>query len=158
KGSWGRRFLIAVPYLWLFVFFLVPFFIVFRISLSQPAIAMPPYTPIFELDAGLSSFVQALKELSLDNYLFLLDDPLYVNAYLSSLLIAAVSTVFTLLVGYPVAYGMARAPTAIRPVLLMMVILPFWTSFLIRVYAWIGILKPEGLLNQFLLFLEIGRA
>ena len=155
KGSWGRRFLIAVPYLWLFVFFLVPFFIVFRISLSQPAIAMPPYTPIFELDAGLSSFVQALKELSLDNYLFLLDDPLYVNAYLSSLLIAAVSTVFTLLVGYPVAYGMARAPTAIRPVLLMMVILPFWTSFLIRVYAWIGILKPEGLLNQFLLFLGV---
>ena len=155
NGSWGRRFLIAVPYLWLLVFFLVPFFIVFRISLSQPAIAMPPYTPVFELGAGLSGLVQALKELSLDNYLFLLDDPLYINAYLSSLLIAAVSTILTLLVGYPVAYGMARAPAAVRPVLLMMVILPFWTSFLIRVYAWIGILKPEGLLNQFLLFLGV---
>src|SRR5690606_11015643 len=92
---------------------------------------------------------------SFENYFWLFGDPLYVNAYLSSLFIAAVSTFLTLLVGYPIAYGMARAPLSLRPVLLMMVILPFWTSFLIRVYAWIGILKPEGLLNQFLFFLGV---
>jgi putrescine transport system permease protein len=142
-----RRLVIVIPYLWLFVFFLVPFLIVFKISLSQTAIAMPPYTPVF----GLDNFFEALGDLSFDNYLWLADDPLYFNAYVSSLIIAAVSTFLTLLVGYPIAYGMARAPSAWRPTLLMLVILPFWTSFLIRVYAWIGILKPEGLLNQVLL-------
>jgi ABC-type spermidine/putrescine transport system, permease component I len=141
------RLVIAVPYLWLLFFFLVPFAIVFKISLSQTAIAMPPYTPVF----GLDNFFEALGELNFDNYLWLLDDPLYFHAYVSSLVIAAISTFLTLLVGYPMAYGMARAPAAWRPTLLMLVILPFWTSFLIRVYAWIGILKPEGLLNQFLL-------
>lgn len=155
REKWGRRLLIAAPYFWLLVFFLVPFFIVFKISLSQPAIAIPPYEPVFRFDEGFSGLVESLKELSLDNYLFLLEDSLYLNAYLSSLLIAGVATLLTLLVGYPIAYGMARAPTAIRPMLLMLVILPFWTSFLIRVYAWIGILKPEGLLNQFLFFLGL---
>ncbi|TWH00607.1 putrescine transport system permease protein [Mesorhizobium sp. J18] len=151
----GSRLVIAVPYLWLLIFFLVPFIIVFKISLSTTAIAMPPYTPTFGLEGGISGLVEGLKELSADNYTWLLDDPLYINAYISSLVIAAVSTLITLLVGYPIAYGMARAPTALRPVLVMLVILPFWTSFLIRVYAWIGILKPEGLLNQFLLFTGI---
>ena len=151
----GSRFVILVPYLWLLVFFLVPFFIVFKISLSQVALAMPPYLPVFSLDKGLAGFIGKLGQLSFENYVWLFGDPLYVNAYLSSLLIAAVSTVITLLVGYPMAYGMARAPAALRPILLMLVILPFWTSFLIRVYAWIGILKPEGLLNQFLFFLGI---
>ena len=141
------RLVIIVPYLWLFFFFLVPFAIVFKISLSQTAIAMPPYTPVF----GLENFFEALGDLSFENYLWLTDDPLYFNAYVSSLVIAAVSTFLTLLVGYPMAYGMARAPASLRPTLLMLVILPFWTSFLIRVYAWIGILKPEGLLNQVLL-------
>lgn len=155
REKWARRLLIAAPYFWLLVFFLVPFFIVFKISLSQPAIAIPPYEPVFRFDEGFSGLVESLKELSLDNYLFLLEDSLYLNAYLSSLLIAGVATLLTLLVGYPIAYGMARAPTAIRPMLLMLVILPFWTSFLIRVYAWIGILKPEGLLNQFLFFLGL---
>ncbi len=145
------RLVILVPYLWLLVFFLVPFIIVFKISLSQTAIAMPPYTPVFSLADGLSGIREGLKELSFDNYVWLTEDALYFKAYLSSLIIAFISTVLALLVGYPIAYGMARAPSTMRPVLLMLVILPFWTSFLIRVYAWIGILKPEGLLNQFLL-------
>jgi putrescine transport system permease protein len=144
-----------VPYLWLLFFFLVPFLIVFKISLSQTAIAMPPYTPTLDIGAGLSAVVEGLRELSFDNYLWLLDDALYFNAYVSSVVIAAVSTLLTLLVGYPLAYAMARAPGALRPVLLMLVILPFWTSFLIRVYAWIGILKPEGLLNQFLTWIGL---
>ena len=141
------RLVIIVPYVWLLVFFLIPFAIVFKISLSQTAIAMPPYTPVF----GVDSFSDAVKQLNFDNYVWLTEDALYFNAYVSSVVIAAISTFLTLLIAYPIAYGMARAPLTIRPTLLMLVILPFWTSFLIRVYAWIGILKPEGLLNQVLL-------
>jgi putrescine transport system permease protein len=144
------RLVIAVPYLWLLFFFLVPFIIVFKISLSQTAIASPPYVPVLGLEDGLSALLGRIRELGLDNYLWLTEDPLYFNAYVSSVVIAGVSTLLTLVVGYPIAYGMARAPEALRPTLLMLVILPFWTSFLIRVYAWIGILKPEGLLNQLL--------
>jgi putrescine transport system permease protein len=149
------RLVIVVPYLWLLVLFLIPFFIVFKISLSQVAISIPPYTPVFNLAEGIAANFDRLKALSFDNYFWLLDDPLYYKAYLSSLFIAAVSTVLTLLVGYPLAYGMARAPSTMRATLLMLVILPFWTSFLIRVYAWIGILKPEGLLNQFLMWAHV---
>jgi putrescine transport system permease protein len=149
------RLVIVVPYLWLLVFFLVPFIIVFKISLSQTAIAMPPYVPSLSFADGISGFVEQLGELSFDNYVWLTEDALYFNAYVSSLVIAGVSTVLALIVGYPIAYGMARAPASVRPTLLMLVILPFWTSFLIRVYAWIGILKPEGLLNQALLALGI---
>ena len=145
------RLVIAVPYLWLLVFFLIPFVIVFKISLSQTAIAMPPYSPALDFGDGLGGVLSQLRELSFDNYVWLTEDVLYFNAYVSSVVIAAISTILALLVGYPIAYGMARAPTSLRPVLLMLVILPFWTSFLIRVYAWIGILKPEGLLNQVLL-------
>ena len=149
------RLVIAVPYLWLLLFFLIPFVIVFKISLSQTAIAMPPYVPVFDLSEGISGLFASLRELSFENYLWLTEDTLYFNAYISSLMIAGASTFLTLLVGYPIAYGMARAPATLRPVLLMLVILPFWTSFLIRVYAWIGILKPEGLLNQFLLAIGV---
>jgi putrescine transport system permease protein len=145
------RLVVIVPYLWLLFFFLVPFIIVFKISLSQTAIAIPPYTPVMDFSDGLASFLAPFRNLNFDNYVWLTQDPLYFNAYVSSVVIAAISMVLTLLVGYPIAYGMARAPASIRPTLLMLVILPFWTSFLIRVYAWIGILKPEGLLNQFLL-------
>jgi len=148
----ASRFVILVPYLWLLFFFLVPFGIVFKISLSHTAIAMPPYTPVLGLGEGLAGLFAGLRELSFENYLWLVDDALYLNAYVSSVVIAAVSTLLTLVVGYPLAYAMARAPGSLRPVLLMLVILPFWTSFLIRVYAWIGILKPEGLLNQFLMW------
>jgi putrescine transport system permease protein len=149
------RLVIIVPYLWLLFFFLAPFIIVFKISLSATAIAMPPYTPAFDLGEGFAGVWSQLGELNFDNYLWLTEDPLYFNAYVSSLWIAAVSTLLALIVGYPIAYGMARAPASLRPTLLMLVILPFWTSFLIRVYAWIGILKPEGLLNQLLMGLNI---
>ncbi|MEM6381276.1 MAG: ABC transporter permease subunit [Pseudomonadota bacterium] len=149
SGGWGRRFVIAVPYLWLLVFFLAPFAIVLRISVSEVAIAMPPYTPTFDLAAGLGQFWRDVQQLSFANYEWLAGDPLYINSYLSSLWIAGVSTFLTLLIGFPIAYGMARAPRGLRPILMMAIILPFWTSFLIRVYAWIGILKPEGLLTLF---------
>jgi putrescine transport system permease protein len=146
-----NRLVILVPYAWLLIFFLAPFFIVFRISLSTTAIAMPPYEPVFSLSDGWAGFWSKLSEFSLDNYSYLVDDPLYFNAYVSSVVIAGISTFLTLLIAYPIAYGMAQAPRSIRPTLLMLVILPFWTSFLIRVYAWIAILKPEGLFNQILL-------
>lgn len=146
-----KAIVIGLPYLWLVLFFLAPFLIVLKISLSETAIAMPPYLPSFALDS-VSGFVDNLKQLDFANYIWIFDDPLYLNSYLSSLRIAAISTALTLIVAYPFAYAMAKAPDAIRPILLMLTILPFWTSFLIRVYAWIGILKNEGLLNQFLLW------
>ena len=158
-GTFASRFysrlVIIVPYAWLLVFFLAPFFIVFRISLSTTAIAIPPYEPVFSLADGWAGFWSKVATFSFDNYGYLTDDPLYFNAYLSSVIIAGISTFLMLLIAYPIAYGMAQAPRSIRPTLLMLVILPFWTSFLIRVYAWIAILKPEGLLNQLLLSLHI---
>jgi len=152
----GRFFVIAVPYLWLLALFLAPFLIVFKISLSQDAVAQPPYEPVLDLAQGWSGFVEFLSGLSFANYGYVLDfSNEFVQAYGSSLVIASISTVLLLLVGYPIAYGMARAPRSIQPTLLMLVILPFWTSFLIRVYAWIGILSPEGLLNQGLMALGV---
>jgi putrescine transport system permease protein len=149
------RLVIIIPYAWLLFFFLIPFFIVFRISLSMTAIAMPPYEPVFGFSDGLSGILQKIGTFSFDNYVWLTEDALYFNAYISSLWIAGVSTLMTLLIGYPIAYGMAQAPRTLRPMLLMLVILPFWTSFLIRVYAWIAILKPEGMLNQLLLSIGV---
>ncbi|MBX4967337.1 ABC transporter permease subunit [Rhizobium binae] len=150
-----NRLVIIIPYAWLLLFFLAPFFIVFRISMSTTAIAIPPYEPVFSFADGWSGFWSKAATFSFDNYGYLTDDPLYFNAYLSSVIIAGTSTLLMLLIAYPIAYGMAQAPRTIRPTLLMLVILPFWTSFLIRVYAWIAILKPEGLLNQLLLSLHI---
>ncbi|MBY5771429.1 ABC transporter permease subunit [Rhizobium leguminosarum] len=150
-----NRLVIAIPYTWLLLFFLAPFFIVFRISLSTTAIAMPPYEPVFSLADGWAGLWSKIGQLSFDNYSYLTEDSLYFNAYVSSVVIAGVSTFLTLLIAYPIAYGMAQAPRSIRPTLVMLVILPFWTSFLIRVYSWIAILKPEGLLNQLLLSLHI---
>jgi putrescine transport system permease protein len=150
-----NRLVIIIPYVWLLLFFLAPFFIVFRISLSTTAISMPPYEPAFSLADGWAGIWEKMQTFSFDNYSYLIDDPLYLNAYISSVVIAGVSTFLTLLIAYPIAYGMAQAPRSIRPTLLMLVILPFWTSFLIRVYAWIAILKPEGLLNQLLLSLHV---
>ena len=142
----GRAALVGVPFLWLLLFFLAPFAIVLKLAFSESAIAQPPYLPLAEWieEAG---FYYVQLRLNLSNFLLIVQDNLYVRAYLSSLWIAAVSTLLALLVGFPIAYGMAKAPERWRPTLLMMVILPFWTSFLIRVYAWIGILKNEGLLN-----------
>ncbi|TBF76404.1 ABC transporter permease subunit [Rhizobium leguminosarum] len=150
-----NRLVIAIPYTWLLLFFLAPFFIVFRISLSTTAIAMPPYEPVFSLADGWAGLWSKIGELSFDNYSYLTEDSLYFNAYVSSVVIAGISTFLTLLIAYPIAYGMAQAPRSIRPTLVMLVILPFWTSFLIRVYSWIAILKPEGLFNQLLLSLHI---
>ncbi len=146
-----RRWLvIAVPYIWLLLFFLIPFVIVFKISLSDVAIAIPPYVPVIDLSAGWDSIKEAFRAFDFENYAFIFEDELYTSAYLSSLKIAGIATFLTLLIAYPLAYGMARAPKDWQPTLMMLVILPFWTSFLIRVYAWIGILKKEGLLNLFL--------
>jgi putrescine transport system permease protein len=147
-----RRVVTWIPYLWLLVFFLAPFLIVLKISLSQVVLGQPPYEPSFN---SLAEIPEKIRELSYSNYLYFASYPLYWKAYLSSVWIAAVSTAIALLVGYPIAYGMARARHSIRPILVMLVILPFWTSFLIRVYAWIGILKPEGLLNQALLWMGL---
>jgi putrescine transport system permease protein len=146
------RFTVWLPYLWLLIFFLAPFALVLKLSLSEPAIAIPPYNPVLTWEEGIAGWWVDLKRLSFENYRFITEDSLYWKSYLSSVWIATVSTLLTLAIGFPLAYGMARAPRAMRPVLLMLVILPFWTSFLIRVYAWIGILKKEGLLNQFLLW------
>ena len=148
-----RRFtLIAVPYVWLLVLFLVPFVIVFKISLSDTALAIPPYTPTLDFSSGWAGIRAFFAGLDFENFTFLTTDDLYWKAYLSSLQIAAISTVLTLLVGYPIAYAMAQSPDEWRPTLMMLVILPFWTSFLIRVYAWMGILSNEGFLNQFLIW------
>lgn len=146
---------IWLPYLWLLAFFLAPFAIVLKISFSEIVVAMPPYRPTFELADGLAVLWQNIQKFSFENYLFLTEDSLYWKAYLSSLQIAVISTLLTLAIGYPLAYGIARSPRSIRFVLLMLVVLPFWTSFLIRVYAWIGILKKQGLLNQFLLYIGV---
>ena len=151
-----RRFiLIAVPYLWLLALFMVPFLIVLKISLSDTALSIPPYTPKLDLTQGWSGIADFFSQLDFENFTFLTQDPLYWKAYVSSLQIALISTVLTLLVGYPIAYGMAQAPDEWRATLLLLVILPFWTSFLIRVYSWIGILSNEGFLNQFLLWTGI---
>ena len=150
--NFRRLFLIVVPYLWLGALFLVPFIIVLKISLSDAAISIPPYAPTLDISGGWAAIKEFFAGLDMENYAFLSDDDLYWKAYASSLRIAIISTLATLLVGFPIAYGMASAPDHWRPTLMMLVILPFWTSFLIRVYAWIGILSTEGYLNQFLLW------
>lgn len=132
--------------IWLLVFFLAPFLVVLKISFAELARARPPYTPLFSWEDG-----RLIIELSFYNYAFLLEDALYIVAYLSSMKIAFISTVFALLIGYPMAYMIARSAEPWRSVLLMLVILPFWTSFLLRVYAWIGLLKGNGLINGLLM-------
>ena len=147
----GRNAVIAIPYIWLLLLFLLPFIYVLKISFAETIYARPPYSSL--LIWG-DSWLPSIKA-SFDNYLFLFSDSLYIKAYLSSLKIAFISTILTLIIGYSIAYSVARAPTRWRGILLMLVILPFWTSFLIRVYAWIGILKTEGLLNLALMSIGI---
>jgi putrescine transport system permease protein len=143
------------PYLWMALFFLVPFGFVLKIALSQTAIAQPPYVPVFDVSAGWESFKAALSALSLDNFKLLASDDLYIFSYIRSLVVAITSTAVLLLIGYPVAYGMSRLPQRWQPVAMMLVIVPFWTSFLIRIYAWINVLQHDGLLNKLLLVLGI---
>jgi putrescine transport system permease protein len=145
----------VAPYLWLTAFFLVPCLIVLRISLSQTAIAQPPYTPILDLAAGWEGVKEFWHGLSLANYASLAADTLYAVSYLKSLEIAAVSTLILLILGYPIAYAMSRLSGRLQSVFVMLVILPFWTSFLIRVYAWITILQHDGVLNRTLMALGI---
>lgn len=147
----GARWLvIAPPYVWMLLFFAIPFAIALKISFSHQLVAMPPYSDLVQWSGKDLSIT-----LNLSNYLFLLTDSLYYSAYLSSLKIAVVSTALCLLIGYPIAYAIARMPPASRNIALMLVILPSWTSFLIRIYAWIGILKNNGLLNNALIWLGV---
>jgi putrescine transport system permease protein len=140
---------------WLVVFFLTPFVIVLKISLSQTALAQPPYSPVFDLSAGWAGFLDFARQLSLESFRLLFTDLIYLLSYLKSLQVAAISTLILVLVGYPFAYGIARAPRGWQPLLVMGLVLPFWTSFLIRVYAWINILQRDGLLNDVLMRLHI---
>jgi putrescine transport system permease protein len=146
-GLQGRALVIAVPVLWLLVFFLIPFLVVAKISLSEAAIALPPYLPILDWDGEFATLT-----LNLGTYGYLFSDPLYLNATLFSIKVAFISAVLALLVGYPMAYSIARSPEPRRTVLLMLVMLPFWTSFLLRVYAWQGFLRSNGVINNFLMW------
>jgi putrescine transport system permease protein len=146
----GRRLVMGVPTLWLIVLFLIPFVIVFKISFSEARLAMPPFAPLYEWAES-----KLLIKVNLANYAFLFTDPLYISSYLYSLKVAAVSTLFALVLGYPMAYSIARSGPTSRNVLLMLIVLPFWTSFLLRVYAWIGLLKSNGVINNILLSLGL---
>jgi putrescine transport system permease protein len=150
-GLTGRGAVTAVPYLWLVLFFLVPFAIVLKISFSTAQIAMPPYAPLLHWVSEKVVQVQ----LDFGNFMFLVQDNLYWKAYLNSIMVAAISTVLCLLIGYPIAYSIARSSPSSRNILMLMIVLPFWTSFLLRVYAWIGILKQNGLLNNFLVWIGV---
>ncbi|WP_279363624.1 ABC transporter permease subunit [Xanthomonas sacchari] len=145
-----RWLVIAAPYLWLLLFFAIPFLIVLRISFAEQAIRSPPYSELLEVRDG----VLTLK-LTLQNYLALLRDHQYIEAYWGSIKVAGISTVLTLLIGYPMAYAIARLSPSARNIAMMLVVLPSWTSFLIRVYAWIGILDSNGVLNRALLALGL---
>ncbi|NCF16667.1 MAG: ABC transporter permease subunit [Haliea sp.] len=146
-----RSSVIGLPYAWLLLFFLAPFAIVFKISFADPIMAQPPFTPL--IDWGAESGRRLLA--TLDNYRFLLEDKLYWLSYLKSIKIAAISTFLCLLLGFPMAYAIARMPQPWRNLLLLLVVLPFWTSFLLRVYAWIVMLGKQGLINQLLIQLGI---
>ena len=146
-GITGRGLVVVLPYLWLLLFFVVPFVIVLKISFSDIALAIPPYKPLVEW-AGRNALA---VRLNFGNYAFLFTDSLYINALLNSIKVAFISTLFCLMLGYPMAYGIARAKASVRNILLLLVILPFWTSLLLRVYAWIGLLKANGIINNILM-------
>jgi putrescine transport system permease protein len=154
-GSSWRRFAIGFPYAWLLAFFLAPFLIVLKISLSQTAIAQPPYTPVLDLAAGWRGIVEFFHQLSFDNYALLGADPIYLLSYVKSIEIAAFSTLMLLAVGFPIAYAIARTPRRWQAIFVLLVALPFWTSLLIRIYSWMNILQREGPLNDLLMALGI---
>lgn len=146
----GRHLVIGVPFLWLFMFFLLPFIIVMKISFAEADIAIPPYTEVFSWVDNTFTLI-----INFSNYIFLSEDSLYLAAYLGSLQIAAISTLLCLLIGFPMAYAIARADKAKQMVLLLLIMMPTWTAILIRVYAWMGILSNNGLLNSFLMWLGV---
>ncbi|MDR3499729.1 MAG: ABC transporter permease subunit [Parvibaculum sp.] len=146
-GVTGRRVVIGIPLIWLTLFFLLPFLIVLKISFASQIVGIPPFSPLFDWSAG------GFPKLQLDfsNYDYLFSDDLYIVAYLNSVKIAFFSTCICTLIAYPMAYGVARAPESWRNPLLLLIVLPFWTSLLLRVYAWIGLLKGNGIINNFLI-------
>jgi len=150
QRQWLRR-AVAVPYAWLLLFFLAPFAIIVKISLADPILGLPPFTPLIDWAAQGWERVYV----TLNNYLFLFQDPYYAIIYLSSIKLAAISTLLCLLLGYPMAYFIARQPPRRRNLLLLGIILPFWISFLLRVYAWIGLLNTHGVINSLLLWLGV---
>jgi putrescine transport system permease protein len=139
KDLWLRRLIVAVPYLWLFVFFALPFMIILKISLADPVMQQPPFS----------------QTASFDNFLFLLSDKLYAITYLRSILMATGATILCLLLGFPMAYGIARSDPAVRSFLLLLIVLPFWISFLLRVYAWMGLMNNYGVINNMLMWLGL---
>ncbi|MEP4546287.1 MAG: ABC transporter permease subunit [Saccharospirillum sp.] len=146
----GRRWVIAGPYLWLLVFFFMPFVMVAKISVSETFLGIPPYTAMFEwLDQTLNI------RMTFSNYAWLLSDDLYIRAYWNSIKIAFNATVFCLLLGYPMAYAIAKAPSHLQTTWLLLVLLPSWTSFLIRVYAWMGLLGNNGVFNNFMIWIGL---
>ena len=147
----GRGLVVALPYLWLLLFFVVPFVIVLKISFADVDLAIPPYTSLLQWEGANELSIR----LNFNNYAFLFTNELYIKALLNSLLVAFVSTLFCIVIGYPMAYGIARARPKTRNILLLLVILPFWTSLLLRVYAWIGLLKANGVINNALMSLGL---
>jgi putrescine transport system permease protein len=147
RDTLWQRFAVAIPYMWLLVFFLAPFAIILKISTADPIIAQPPFTPMFDAEG---SFIATL-----DSFKLLLTDKLYGITYLRSVIMAASATILCLLLGFPMAYGIARSSPATRSILLLLVILPFWISFLLRVYAWMGLLNNYGVINNFLMWLGV---
>jgi putrescine transport system permease protein len=147
KDQFWRRVAIAAPYLWLLVFFLAPFAIILKISLADPVIAQPPFTPTFDANGALA--------VSADNFRFLLTDKLYAITYLRSILMAGGATLLCLALGFPMAYGIARSEPTTRSLLLLLVVLPFWISFLLRVYAWMGLMNNYGVINNLLMWLGL---
>ncbi|MDR3187245.1 MAG: ABC transporter permease subunit [Holosporaceae bacterium] len=147
----GRHFLVAIPYGWVFVFFICPCLILIRISLAENLIASPPYTSLIE---WISGYMLQIR-INLGNYMVLFTDEMYIRGFATSILIAGTSTICCLLMGFPMAYAIARSSEKIRGILLMLVVLPFWTSFLIRVYAWIMLLSPCGFINNLLIRLNL---
>ncbi len=143
----GRDFVIAIPYIWIFLFFICPCLILIKISFSDDILASPPYTSILDWLSGTTLQLR----LNLGHYLTLFTDEMYVKGFITSILIAGASTLCCLLIGFPMAYAIARSSEKFRTILLMLVVLPFWTSFLIRVYAWIVLLSPAGVINNLLL-------
>jgi len=144
--SW-RRYAVAIPYVWLLIFFLAPFAIILKISMADPVIAQPPFTPLFDDAGGFQG--------TAENFGFLLTDKLYVITYLKSVMMAAGATILCLLLGFPMAYGIARSDSSTRSILLLLIVLPFWISFLLRVYAWMGLLNNYGVINNFLMWTGI---
>ena len=150
QSGW-KTLVIGIPYAWLLVFFLAPFAIVLKISFAESIIASPPFSSLIDLsEEGIIYF-----RVILDNFSYLLEDDLYVNSYLNSLKISTTSTLLCLLIGYPIAYAIVRSTPTMKNILLLMVILPFWTSFLLRVYAWMGLLADQGTINSFLIWLGL---